>query len=328
MGKLIFQIKARIKKVYEIKEYILDLSRYHRHANFGFNSAKSESTQLSMIAKYYHIIEKGLTMPETRFGFGVVVLERIITYCNKYISMGYDINKLEFQHALNVLTEYKSYHNKNNFKIDSDVDNQLENLFERVENRTKTCGQFESSRDEFFKYSHASFEEFAFNRHTLRNYSEKNIDIDVILKCIKIAQKSPSACNRQPNRVLIINDKKKISEVLQLQSGNRGFGHLSNKLLVLTSDITAFARSQEKFGPHFNSGMFAMSLIYALHYNKIGSCCLNWSTPYEKDKSLRKLLNVPDNEYITLVISCGYAPDHIRYAASPRRSIKEVYEIF
>src|SRR5690606_27746532 len=145
--------------------------------------------------------------------------------------------------------------------------------------------------------------------------------------CIRIAQKSPSACNRQPNGVVIVDGKEMINKVLELQSGNRGFGFLSNKLLVVTSDISVFSRSFEKFGPHFNSGMFCMSLIYALHHFKIGNCALNWSTSYSKDKKLRELLKIEDNQYITLIIACGYPPDNFRFPSSPRRDLQSIYRI-
>lgn len=320
-------IKSRIKKNIELKEYFFDLLRYHRHANFGFNSTKTQATQLSMISKYYHIIEKGLTMPETRFGFGTEVLIRIIKYCNDYLDNSYDEKKLEFQHALNVLSEYREFHFMNDFVIDSNIDNSILELFKRVDVRESTSKQITTTKEEFFKYSNSSFDLFSKSRHSIRNYLDKDIDLDILIKCISIAQNSPSACNRQANNVIIVSSKDIIKNVLSLQSGNRGFGHLSNKLLVITSDISAFARSHEKFGPHFNSGLFSMSLIYALHFHKIGNCSLNWSTSYSKDKELRKLLAIPDNEYITLIISCGYLPDNVKYASSPRKVISDIYRI-
>lgn len=327
MKSLLGKTKGKLKKFLEIKEYILDLRRYHRHTNFGFNSDSSQRMKLSEIAKYYHIIEKGLTMPDTRFGFGALVIERIIGYCNTYLDKGYDANEIEFLHAINVLNEYLAFHKQKDVDIEPHLSVMITKLTNRVTGSWSASGQPKSSPEDFFAYVNSPFEEFALNRHTVRHFSDRDIDVDILIKCVKIAQKSPSACNRQPNGVVIVKDKTIINEILKLQSGNRGFGHLSNTLLVVTSDISVFSRSLEKFGPHFNSGMFSMSLIYALHHYCIGNCALNWSTSYEKDKALRSLLNIADNEYITLIIACGYPPKEFNYPSSPRRLTEQIYKV-
>lgn len=318
------KLKSLLKKYLEIPEYFIDLNRYHKYANFGHNAIKNERTLLSMISKYYHIVEKGLSMPNSRFGFGIEVLHRLIKYCNQYIQMGYNTNSNQFIHAITALNEYVKFHEDNNQIVDSRIKSQIVELSSRTNflpYNNETC------REDFFEHSNSSFDKFAMSRFSVRNYSDKNIELDVLLRCINVAQKSPSACNRQPNKVIIIHNRKIIEDVLSLQSGNRGFGYLCNKLLVITSEISVFARSVEKFGPHFNSGMFSMSLLYALHNEKIGCCALNWSTTTKKDRELRKLLNIPNNEYITLLISCGYPPENFKYAISPRIELENTYKI-
>lgn len=316
-------LKLRIKKFLEIYQYIPDVIRYHKYANFGFNYDGEQEKLLAVIIKYYHIIEKGLSMPDTRFGFGIVVIDNIIDLCQRYIKKGYNQKSNEFIHAIEVLNEYVIFHQINKFSIDSRIFIRIKDLREQTKIQDSSCQNIVSNT-KFFNNSESSFEMFAFSRHSCRNYTDKIIDKDIISHCVKIAQSSPSACNRQPNKVYSITNKEIIDKILAIQSGNRGFGHLSNNLLVLTSDIRVFARSQEIFGPHFNSGMFAMSLMYALHFYKIGSCALNWNTSNKNDKKLRKILNIPDFEYITLIISCGYPPTEFKYAMSPRKKTSEI----
>lgn len=320
-------LKSIIKKYLEIPEYFKDIYRYHKYANFGHNALKNERILLSMISKYYHIVEKGLSMPNSRFGFGVEVLNRLINYCNEYVVKGYNVNSNQFIHAITTLNEYINFHDQNDYNIEKELKNKIIELSSKVNYLYDKPYKNQATLEDFFKHSNSSFEEFAMSRYSVRNYTEKNIDIEIIKKCIQIAQKSPSACNRQPNKVIIIQDKKVIEDVLSLQSGNRGFGNLSNKLLIVTSEISVFSRSLEKFGPHFNSGMFSMSLIYALHNQRIGCCALNWSTTTSRDKKLRKLLGIPKDEYITLIISCGYPPNNFKYAPSPRIDFHNTYKI-
>ena len=147
--------------------------------------------------------------------------------------------------------------------------------------------------------------------------------MDVLYHCIEQASSSPSDCNRQPSRVVIVRNRKTLDEILQLQNGNRGFGHLINTMLVITSDLSVF-QGNERNEPFLNAGMFSMTLLYALHNSKIGACLLNWAATDSNDKELRKLLNVPDNEQIELLIGCGYIPDEIDIALSPRFPVSDI----
>jgi len=91
-----------------------------------------------------------------------------------------------------------------------------------------------------------------------------------------------------------------MNKVFELQNGNRGFGHLGSAVLVFTTDLSVFQDTYERNEMYLNSGMFSMSLMYALHNHEIGSCALNWSVPISKDLALKKLLNIPSCEKITL----------------------------
>ena len=143
-------------------------------------------------------------------------------------------------------------------------------------------------------------------------------------ECIELAQKSPSFCNRQPTRVHVVKSPELKQGILELQNGNRGFGHLAETLLVITSVISTTKDIHERNENHLNGGMFIMTLLNALHFKKIGACSLNWSVSSDKDLKLRSLLNIPENEVVLMIISCGYLPEKLSLASSPRKSAKEI----
>ena len=62
-----------------------------------------------------------------------------------------------------------------------------------------------------------------------------------------------------------------------------------------------------------------MSLLYALHYNKLGACPLNWSVERNVEKKLKKKLKIPDSENIIMSISVGHIPNDLSVATSPRK---------
>jgi nitroreductase len=169
------------------------------------------------------------------------------------------------------------------------------------------------------------FKDFAFTRSSVRNYSDKDISDEIIKKAIFIAQNAPSACNRQPSRIHIFSNRQDIEGILNLQNGNRGFGHLANKIIVLTTDLNGYHTQKERYMNWIDGGIYLMNLIYSLQFYKIGTCILNWGVEKSKDVALRKLGNISDNESIIAVISCGYYLENkFQVAKSPKRPVTEV----
>ena len=304
------------------KDYWYDIKRYTRYSNthYALDSANKFKGRLTL---FYHVIEKGLTMPETRLGFGTKVVNNLIELCNLYLKAGHSVKDPVFVHSIKVLNEYLRYHEKRKYTLEPQIVSRIKKLASKV-NILNASNQYEFTEKEFFQHHNASFDKFCISRHSARNFIEKEVPTDTIYHAIQLAMKSPSACNRQPNRVYVVKDRDKFNQLLKLQSGNRGFGHLANGIIVITSDISVFQNNDERKEASFNSGLFSMSLIYALHFYKIGACLLNWSTSVENDIKLRGLLKIPDNEVITVTIAFGHLPEKFKIAISPRLEAQEV----
>ena len=271
----------------------------------------------------YHIVEKGLTMPETRLGFGRDVVISLINTVLEYNRMSLPEQELEFKQSVSVLKEYKEFHDQHKFELDSE----LSTLLEKIESKfpsVEGMKQIRVSREEYFQDIDKPFDQFCFSRYSVRNYSNQDVPDDVLLECIDIAQKSPSFCNRQPTRVHIVKSQEKRERILSLQNGNRGFGHLANTLLVITSIISTTKSIIERNENHLNGGLFTMTLLYGLHQKKIAACPLNWSVSNDKEDKMREVLSLDDNEIPILVISCGYLPEEISIASSPRKTAQEI----
>jgi nitroreductase len=80
----------------------------------------------------------------------------------------------------------------------------------------------------------------------------------------------------------------------------------------------------ERNQPWIETGMFAMSLIYALHAMGLGTCCLNWSVEPEKDEALKRDLDLPESFAIGMMIAVGALPDEILVAESRRVSLDQI----
>lgn len=300
-----------------------DLRRRVYDKVYNDGAAEKVKRDLTLL---YHIVEKGLTMPIPRPGFGKKV---VIDLCNvvlRYERMNLSQDQMEFVQSVTVLKEYNKLHKEIGFQLDDDVIERLNRVVNRFDN-VKGLEQIDISEMEYFKNVNAPFDVFCRSRFSVRNYTNKEIPLEVLYDCIDLAQKSPSFCNRQPTRVYIVKSTATKQAILDVQNGNRGFGHLAETLIVLSSVISTTKDIHERFENHLNGGMFAMTLLNALHFNKIAACSLNWSVSSDKDLIMRKLLNIPENEVVLLVISCGYPPENFKMAASPRKKANEITTI-
>jgi nitroreductase len=70
--------------------------------------------------------------------------------------------------------------------------------------------------------------------------------------------------------------------------------------------------------------MFAMSLVYALHAQGLGTCCLNWSVEPDKDQALKLDLDLPESLAIGMMIAVGALPDEILVAESRRVGLEQI----
>jgi nitroreductase len=287
-----------------------------------YNDSEVEKVKRDLTLAY-HIVEKGLTMPVPRPGFGKPVVLSLVNTVLKYRKMNLPQDEMEFRQSVSVLKEYKEFHEHINFGLDDDVVEKLEllgNLFNSVEG----LKQLKLSSAEYFKDVDKPFDLFCMSRYSVRNYTAQEIPIAVLHRCIELAQKSPSFCNRQPTRVHIVKSAEQKTRILEIQNGNRGFGHLAETLLVISSVISTTKDIHERNENHLNGGMFIMTLLNALHFNRIGACSLNWSVTNDKDAKLREILNIPENEVLLMIISCGYVPGEFSIASSPRKNAKEI----
>ena len=311
------------ERAYARKLFRSDAKRYIDNAGV-FNGNDRESLT-SKIVVAYHGVEKGLTMPNRRYGFGKDAILRLMSLLKRYFELyGRDGNG-QILHAVGVLKAYVNMHEQNpDSVLDADLLYGLNQFLEEFKD-VEIAKQPHVTKEEFYRHKESSFPCFAYARHTTRHYCG-SVSEDEIKGAVQLAMTAPSACNRQPVRVHCISNKEAIDAILDLQSGNRGFGKGANKLLIVTGDLKDICWVDERYDIYTNCGIFIMNLCYALFYYEIAHCILNWSilVGVEKDAKLRKLAQIPDNEVVAALIVCGKSPAEFDVAASPRRSIEEV----
>lgn len=299
-----------------------DMARFCRYAGCIDPFSQRESLQ-ALIIKQYHVVEKGLTMPNRRLGFGksaVFELMQSIDFFNRK----YSARDEQVQHAIGVVRAYYEMHRTYDFGEGQEFIDRVKCFCERHKD-VPISVQPHVTREEFFAHNDDPFPVFSSSRHTIRHYAGP-VCLGLIQKAVELAMNAPSACNRGHSRVYCMTDKDKIKRLLKLQRGSRGFGDYADKVIVVTADLKACIGHTERNDVWLNGGMFLMNLCYALHYYRIVHCVLNWSQTPAVDKSARKLIGViPNSETILAILTCGAAPEEFDIAASPKKNFREIY---
>lgn len=326
-----FLNKLRIKQSllrHLIKVFFYDAKRFYKYATTTELKSFTEDRLLGYIITRYHIIEKGLSMPEMRLGFGLNILDALAHSCKLfYEKFGSDNDQVN--HAVNVLSEYMEVHIRNEHTLDYQLLRTIE-LLQTQNPDNRQLNNYESiSGDQYFPFNKSHFPDFALSRHSLRHFSNEPLEIEILNKALLLAQKTtPTSCNRQSIRIHLVSKSDLIKTILNIQTGNRGFGHLADKLIVLSSEVSVYNGLRERNMPYIDSGLYAMNLLYALHYYEVGTCALNWGTSIAGDKSLRSLLSIKESEIITLIIICGKPAKEIKLATSKRRNFDSVTKYY
>lgn len=320
---IIINLLKLIKYNIEIlKDVLYDFNRY-RIYSATFNKIADNNYLIGRIIAHYHVIEKGLSLPVIRYGFGKPTILNLIDLLKEYENLEYDKNNISFMSAIGTILNYIKFHENANEK---EKIKEVILAFEIIKYKKSIFGGTEKlNKEEILEViNHSSYDKFFNSRYSVRNYSDKCVDIKLIYDAIKIAQKAPSVCNRQASKVHIICNKELQKEVLKIHRGNRGFGDTADKLLIVTSDLSSFLHSNERNQSFVDGGIFFMALLNALHFKGLATCTLNWSVNSIIDKKLRNTISIPKSENIIALITVGHYKDEFYVASSCRKDIREI----
>ena len=111
------------------------------------------------------------------------------------------------------------------------------------------------------------------SRRSVRKWNQKAVEIKKIESIINISKWSPSSCNRQTTRVLVVESEKDRKFVGKYFPNK--FWHNAPCLLLVLSETNPYG-TNEKFFPYLDSGAFIQNLLLLLHASGYGACWLGF----------------------------------------------------
>lgn len=302
-----------------------DYSRVSRYnLKHGRSSAAGRIKSLMMCT---HIIEKGLSLRNTKPFFGKDVILRVV---EDAIALCDDCEapKSVLQSAIEVVEAYVEFNGCQN-GTEEDIA-----FLQRIKKRSdillskkiEPCrgSTIIKTRVEIEEHCRASVSDAIKNRHSLRMFSDTEVDMTAVDRAISVAQRSPSACNLQPVRLTIFKSRQMIDEVLTLQAGARGFYTEVKLLFIVSFELGLHIGPRSRNQGYTDGGLFSQSLMVALLGEGIGTCPLNWAQEIVTDKKMRALTKLPDSENIVMLIAAGNLPESFEVAGSQRVDLNTV----
>jgi len=159
------------QKKNEFKYFQRDRSKFYDYSNYLMTN-DSQIKLTAKIAQECHVVEKGLTMPEMRPGFGIGTVQNLINLCDNYIDRNYNLNEELFLHSLNVLNEYRSVHVNLKYEGNKNLLRQIEILTENI-GYIPISKQVEITKEDYYQYCKSSFDKFSESRKSVRNFEGK-----------------------------------------------------------------------------------------------------------------------------------------------------------
>jgi len=323
--RLVNKVKVYIVAAFDLVDsFLYDIWRYWRfsQAFARFRSRESGRFYLLMTA---HTLEKGLALPLIKPGFGVAKCRTLMSDVSVFqAKFGADP---VCGYVSEVLSSVLKHHQKTGAS-----NTELLHEYEKFASSLESCGAtldrsggaIQVTKKDIAAKAPADPFGFFSSRRSVRQFADTPIPAQVIREAVRIAQCSPSVCNRQSSRIYYSSDRTTIARALELQRGGVGFGETAGAVFVVTSDLSAFNRAGERNQSHFDSGLFAMSFALGLHALGFGTCFLNWSKTARDDRRFREAFDIPASETIMTLLVGGSLRDSFSVAASPRMPTDDI----
>ncbi len=313
---------SRLRKATELATNMLyDGWRFWRHS---FTSGvRGQENLRARIAIGLHFLEYGLSLSGARPGHGLDKARQLAIDLGTYIDhYGRDAT---VEIALNTLDEYLTF-NANGGAPLPDIQAQVEALRDFSVSGLRGGSEVVTA-DDLRARGQIDFLSFAEARHSIRQFAPGPVDPVKIKRAVRIAQQSPSSCNRQTCRAWIWTEPQALHRVIALQNGNRGFGDQLAGVALVTSDLAHWETAAERYQGWVDGGMFAMSLAYGFHAEGLGAVMLNWSVPRQRDRELRILTGIPESSLAITMIGFGNLPERLTVPVSQRKPLDLVLSL-
>ncbi|NKS35725.1 nitroreductase [Rhodococcus hoagii] len=308
-----------------VRSFGYDWRRYLRYSS-SISEDQSRQNLRAMLTERYHSLEKGMSLPEPRPGFGSKPVGDVVRMLERYVAQfGAD----EFARVVGkVLVEYVDF-NRDAGLADSEIPSfvLITELTRVLGESSVGAGTKRVTAAEIQRATEHVGLDFFMLRNTVRQFSPEPVSAAELEFAACAARQAPAVCNRQFGRLHVFTDRSDIRKVLEIQGGARGFADEITGLAIVTTSLRSYWDDTQRNQAWVDGGLFAMSFIFGLHAQGLGSVSLNWSKSPETDRRMRSAAAISEDEAIIMLVGFGRLRPEYRVACSPRVPLNETLHI-
>lgn len=315
-------IKARLplsmQFLIEVLSYWRRLCRYNASISTDKDQKKMEYTLL----RRNHIIEKGMSMRNTRRGFGQEKVASLIKDLRRYNSTFNNHHSTFLVYPLSTVKAYIAYQKQDGIDV-AEIEKDFLLLCREAgittESLSVPAGIETMQADQLKSAARSDFATLLYSRHSIRYFQHQQPPRELLEEALLLASRTPSACNRQAwhTHIFFGDDA---HELLRMQTGCNGFCDDIPCCIVVTADMKGFL-GHEPFQCYIDGGLYAQNLINALHYVGLGSIPLSCGFMSDMLLDIQRRFDIPENEVMVVIIGTGVMYDEMKIAISTRRPI-------
>lgn len=296
------------------------------------NDYNKNEANIYLLVRNTHRLEKGLTMQPLKKVFAKAYIGETVK---------------AFQHCLDHLDNHSEGNNRNQVKWSYDV---LHKYFDTVSDDkvlTKEKQNFDriikGSKDklngntsygkkipysrESVKLSPIDYESFYLlckQRRSIRWFSQRKVDRNLIDKIIEAAKLAPSACNRQPFEFYVFDDPELVNRVAKIPMGTRGYYHNIPVFIVVVGRLDAYFDERDRHLIYIDGALASMSFMFAAETLGLSTCPINWPDIEERERKMEEILGLKPYQRPVMCMALGYAEPSGFIAYSEKRNLNSI----
>lgn len=149
------------------------------------------------------------------------------------------------------------------------------------------------------------------HRKSVRDFLDRPVESEKIMMCLEAARLAPSACNSQPWRFIVVDDKQLKNKLCDAAfSGIYSMNSFCKKAPVIVVIISERSRFLAGIGGWFRGtkyylidiGIAGEHFILQAEDLGLGTCWIGWFN----EGAVKSVLNIPQHKKIDMLIALGY----------------------
>ena len=149
------------------------------------------------------------------------------------------------------------------------------------------------------------------HRKSVRDFLDRPVEREKIMMCLEAARLAPSACNSQPWKFIVVDDKRLKSKLCDAAFSGiysiNSFCRMAPIIVVVISEKSKFlARIGEMFrGTKYyliDIGIACEHFVLEAEDLGLGTCWIGWFN----EQAVKSVLNIPKHKKTDIIIALGY----------------------